>query len=245
MGKRKKKEAICLKLFWLNLLALIAVVAVNALANIVPFNGQTTGEISDKLNVLFTPAGYVFSIWGLIYFLLAVWVLRGFNKGTTILYKDTHVPFLVSCLLNITWIVLWHYEFFASSVAVIIGLLLSLIVLYKKIERQRFEFWDRFPFSVYLGWVSVAVIANISYTLTHYNWNGFGISAVAWTILLIVVAAVLAISFRFSHHDRVYPLVFVWALIGIAVRNWTGEPIVSYMAIAAAIIVLFSSFLKR
>ncbi|WP_050181827.1 hypothetical protein [Domibacillus robiginosus] len=232
-----------MRIFWLNLIGFLVVVAVNSLANALPLNGQTTGDISDKITVLFTPAGYVFSIWGLIYLLLLVWLLRGYKPSH--IDRKVHVPFLLSCIFNATWIFLWHYEFFALSTMVILTLLVSLIIIYTRVERERFSFWDRFPFSIYLGWVSVAVMANISYTLTYYEWNGFGLSAVVWTFILLIAASVLAVTFRFSYRDRVYPLVFVWALAGIAVRNWTAEPFIAYTAVAAALFVFLSALFSR
>lgn len=232
-----------MRIFLVNAIALISVITVNVLANTLPLNGQTTGDISKKLDVLFTPASYVFSIWGFIYFLLTVWVIRSFNKENQ-MYRTTHIPFLMSCLFNIAWILLWHYEYFASSVIVIILLLLSLIVLYTRIEHEAFTLWDRLPFSIYLGWISVAVIANISYTLTYYRWNGFGISDVTWTILLLVMSAALAIIFRFQHDDRFYPLVFMWALIGIAVKNWPHEPFIAATALVFSVFALLVALLK-
>ncbi|TDL30724.1 tryptophan-rich sensory protein [Jeotgalibacillus sp. S-D1] len=230
-----------MKRFIINLLALIAVVVVNALANILPINGQTSGEISDKLNVLFTPAGYVFSIWSFIYLLLFIWVIRGGLKSQRdrSVYRDTSALFVISCLFNITWIFVWHYEIFIASVIVIIGLLISLILIYTTITRNEFTFFDRFPFSVYMGWVSVATIANIAYTLTYYDWNGFGLSSVFWTVLLLIVATLLALTVRYRENDWAYPLVFIWAFIGIAVRNSGEEPVVVYAAyILAAVIAI-------
>lgn len=232
-----------MRIFWFNLAGFALVVIVNSLANALPLNGQTTGDISNKVNVLFTPAGYVFSIWGVIYFLLFIWLLRGYKPSP--IDRKVHIPFVFSCLFNAGWIFLWHYEFFTVSIFVIVALLVSLIVIYTRVERKRFDFWDRFPFSVYLGWVSVAIIANISFTLTYYEWNRFGLSSVVWTLILIGAAAVLAIIFRFAHRDRIYPLVFVWALSGIAVQNWTGEPVIAYAAAAAALLVLLSSLIKK
>lgn len=201
----------------MNVLAFILVVTVNGLANALPLNGQTTGEISNRLNVLFTPAGYVFSIWGLIYILLGIWVIRQFPKSRRDLpiYQETSGLFVLSSLLNSLWIFMWHYEFFGISVLVMIGLLLTLIRLYQTLQKNE----DRLPFSVYLGWISVATIANISYYLTYIGWDGFGISATVWTVLLMIVGTLLAIYFMKSQDDWVYPLVFVWAFIGIGVKN--------------------------
>ena len=155
--------------FILTLIATVLVVLVNALANILPINGQTTGEISNRLDVLFTPAGYVFGIWGVIYFLLLIWTFRQFpsSRRDLPIYQKSTPLYLLSSVLNIAWILLWHYEFFLLTVFVMIGLLLTLIRLYHLIKNEDHSFWNLLPFSVYLGWISVATIANISFYLKY------------------------------------------------------------------------------
>ncbi|WP_377891621.1 TspO/MBR family protein [Alkalihalobacillus sp. R86527] len=230
----------------LNILAYLLVITVNALANIIPLNGQTTGEISNKLNVLFTPAGYVFSIWSLIYLLLGLWILRQFPKARRNLpvYQETSSLFVLSCLLNSLWIFMWHYENFGASVIIMILLLLTLIRLYMKVKASDASFWDLLPFSVYLGWISVATIANISYFLTNIDWNGFGLSASFWTILLMIVASLLASYFLVYENDWVYPLVIVWALIGIGVQNKdTDVQTVVFTAYCLATIITLSTII--
>lgn len=217
--------------FLLNLIAYMIVVTVNGLANSLPLNGQTTGEISNRLNVLFTPAGYVFSIWGLIYLLLGIWVIRQFPKSRRDLpvYQETSGLFVLSSILNSLWIFLWHYEFFGLSVIVMLLLLLTLIRLYTKAKAADASFFDLLPFSVYLGWISVATIANISYYLTYIDWDGFGLSDSVWTFLLLIIATILALTFLKKEQDWIYPLVFVWAFIGIGVKNQNGDvPLVVY-----------------
>ncbi|MBT2642831.1 tryptophan-rich sensory protein [Bacillus sp. ISL-41] len=237
--------------FFLNLLATVLVVLVNALANILPINGQTTGEISNRLDVLFTPAGYVFGIWGLIYFLLFIWTIRQFPASRRNLpgYQKATPLYVLSSVLNIAWILLWHYEFFLLTVFVMIGLLVTLIKLYHLIKNEDHSVWDLLPFSVYLGWISVATIANISYYLKHIEWNGFGLSDVAWTLIMLVVATLLAIYFHHKNEDRIYPLVFVWAFIGIGVKNAASHQAVSITSyVLAGIIlvwVLFGLFRKH
>ncbi|SDB82643.1 TspO and MBR related proteins [Pelagirhabdus alkalitolerans] len=230
--------------FWINLGTLLAVIVVNALANILPINGLQTGEISDLQNVLFTPAGYVFSIWSLIYILLIVWVLRQWpeHRRDLGIYVHTHTLFWLSNILNIAWILLWHYQLFLGSVIVMIALLLTLITLYKIIQKRALSKLDLWPFSVYLGWISVATIANIAYYLTYIGWGGFGISDVVWTILLLIVALLLATWFRYTQNDLVYPLVFIWAIIGIAVRNQAEAPIVAsaaYVVVGVLVVMMF------
>ncbi len=216
-----------MKQFWVNFFALAAVITVNALANIIPINGQTTGEISNRLNVLFTPAGYVFSIWGVIYILLGLWVLKGAFKSQRKreVYKTTSFMFLISCLLNITWILLWHYEFFPVSVAVIVGLLISIIIIYAKIKQTKHSFFDILPFSVYMGWVSVATVANTAYTVNEAGWDGLGI--------------------RYKESDWVYPLVFIWAFIGIGVQNEGGESAVVFTAYVLSVVIFIGLFVFR
>ncbi|WP_417897929.1 tryptophan-rich sensory protein [Bacillus haimaensis] len=232
---------------WLNVIAFLLVVIVNYLSNALPLNGQTTGEISNRLNVLFTPAGYVFSIWGLIYLLLGVWIIRQFPKRRRNLpiYQNTSTLFVLSCLLNSAWVVLWHYEFFVTTVAVMLSLLLTLIALYKKVQVSDPGLFDRLPFSIYLGWISVATIANISYVLVYLEWDGFGLSDVTWTIIMLVVATLLAIWFNMANRDRVYPLVFVWAFIGIGVKNMEAYSNVSYVAYSLAAVIFVMTLLFK
>ena len=232
--------------FLLNLIAYILVITVNGLANALPLNGQTTGEISNRLNVLFTPAGYVFSIWGLIYLLLGIWVIRQFPKDRRYLpiYQETSGLFVLSCILNSLWIFMWHYEFFGLSVIVMLLLLITLIRLYTKLKAVDASFFDLLPFSVYLGWISVATIANISYYLTYIDWDGFGISDAVWTFLLLIIATILALYFLKSEQDWIYPLVFVWAFIGIGVKNQNGDvPLVVYSSYTLAALILIVTLL--
>lgn len=232
--------------FLLNLIAYILVVTVNGLANALPLNGQTTGEISNRLNVLFTPAGYVFSIWGLIYLLLGIWVIRQFPKSRRELpiYQETSGLFVLSSILNSLWIFMWHYEFFGLSVIVMLLLLFTLIRLYINLKVADASFFDLLPFSVYLGWISVATIANISYYLTYIDWDGFGISDTIWTFLLLIIATILALYFLKSEQDWIYPLVFVWAFIGIGVKNQNGDvPLVVYSSYVLAALILIVTLL--
>jgi translocator protein len=233
--------------FGLNFLGLLLVVIVNALANILPLNGQTTGEISNRLNVLFTPAGYVFSIWGLIYLLLFIWVLRQLpkNRRNLPLYQSTSGLFLLTCMLNILWIFLWHYEYFFYTVLVMIAFLITLIFLYKIVKSFHPPKIDVIPISIYLGWVSVALIANISYYLVYIQWNGWGISQVVWAVIMLWVAALLAGIFYMKEKDPYYVLVFIWALIGIGVKNQDSFPSVSYVSYVLSIALLIFLWVNK
>ncbi|WP_374055606.1 TspO/MBR family protein [Rossellomorea sp. FM04394] len=232
----------------LNLLAFALVIVMNTLAVTLPLNNQSTGEISDRLDIMITPAGYVFSIWSLIYLLLGIWIIRQFPKDrrNLPLYQETSGLFILSCLLNSAWIFVWHYNYFLVSVFIMIGLLLTLIALYSRVKRTGPSLLDRAPFSIYLGWISIATIVNITYYLTDIGWDGFGISELVWAYLGLFVATVLAFWFRIGQHDMLYPLVFVWAFIGIGVKNMAEHSTYSYTAYALAFIILiFDLVYKR
>ncbi|WP_368504851.1 TspO/MBR family protein [Alkalihalophilus sp. As8PL] len=233
----------------INALALVAVLIVNFLSNSLPINGQTAGEISDRLGVLFTPAGYVFSIWSLIYLLLIIWVGAQFFPKTknNPVYEQVGYWFVISCILNIAWLLLFHYEFFNLTLIAMVGLLLSLIVIYLRIEKVTGPSLFRTPFSVYLGWVSVATIVNVGIVLTVNEVSTFGIAPEVWTALLLVVGAALAIWFMMYNRDLIYPLVFIWAFIGIAVER-SEYPIIVYTAwamVALIAIVWVVQFIRK
>ncbi|NMH70852.1 tryptophan-rich sensory protein [Bacillus sp. RO3] len=232
----------------LNSLAFALVIVMNTLAVTLPLNNQSTGEISDRLDIMITPAGYVFSIWSLIYVLLAIWIIRQFPKDRRDLplYQETSGLFILSCLLNSSWIFVWHYNFFFISVLIMLGLLLTLIALYRRVKGTGPSLLDSAPFSIYLGWISVATIVNITYYLTDIGWDGFAIPDLVWAYTGLIVASVLAFWFRISQHDLLYPLVFVWALAGIGVKNLAGHPAYSYTAFTIAMILLvFNLVYKR
>lgn len=232
----------------LMVVAYVAMVVTNILSNTLPINGQTTAEISDKQEVLFTPAGYVFSIWGVIYLLLAIWLFIQFkNRDTEKATSNTvSLLFTVSCIFNIIWLLTWHYEYFAISIIVMLLLLVTLIAIYKQYSNSDYRLGGRFPFSFYLGWISVATIANMAYTLQHYDIS-LGIDEVLGTIILLIVAGILAILGRYLSNDPYFSIVFVWAIIGIAARN-TNEQLVTTSYVVAAIIfiaIIAVSFIKK
>jgi hypothetical protein len=229
-----------------NVLAVIATIAINWLANALPLNGQTTGEISDRFQVYFVPAGYVFSIWGLIYLgLIAFAVFQALpGQSNNQRLKDVGYLFALSCLANVVWLFLWHYEQFPLTLIAMLSLLLLLIVIYLRLGIGRLaipavEKWlVHIPFSVYLGWITVATIANVTVLLEYGNWSGWGISDEAWAIIMLAVGVIIASTVSLTRDDTAYMLVIVWAFVGIAVKH-EGTPAVAIAAwVAAALVVL-------
>jgi hypothetical protein len=225
-------------------LATIGVIVVNGLANILPFNGLTTGDISDRFDVYFVPAGYVFSIWGLIYVaLIAYTVYQALpSQRENSRLRRTGALYVLSCVANAAWLFLWHYEQFLWSLIAMGTLLLCLIAIYLLlgIGRSRVsaaEGWlVRVPFSIYLGWITVATIANVTSALDYINWGGWGISPAWWAVIMLVAGAIIASLVSLTRGDIAYVLVIVWAFAGIAVKH-SGTWLVAGTAIAMAILV--------
>ncbi len=220
-----------------NVVAVVAVIVVNGLANALPLNGQTTGEISDRFQVYFVPAGYVFSIWGLIYLgLLAFAVYQALPaQRDNPRLRPIGYLFAGSCLANIAWLFLWHYEQFVLTLVAMFALLLLLITIYLRLENGRVavspaEKWlVHIPFSIYLGWITVATIANVTAVLDYLGWRGWGVSDEAWAVIMLLVAGVLAAAVSLTRGDVAYSLVIIWALAGIAVKH-AGTPLVAVTA---------------
>lgn len=208
----------------------LIMIAANALSVILPLNGVTPGEVSDSYPNLFAPAGYTFSIWGLIYLLLAAHTLYqlGFFRGNEYrskedLLRKTGILFAISSLANTAWIFSWHYRLIPLSVVLIIVMLLCLIAIEAMTHAQnlspREKLLIRLPFSVYFGWITVATIANITVLLVSIGWNGLGLSEATWTILVLAVGAWIGISTLLRWHDIAYGLVLIWAYVGILFKH--------------------------
>lgn len=220
-------------LFWplINLVGFLATVVVNALANALPINNKTTGELSDQYPNLFVPAGLTFSIWGLIYILLAIFVVYNFivafNKNTNNFTPFERIGFLyfIASILNIGWILAWHYELVSISLVFMLLLFGSLLSIYLKLsvgnkdKSNKEKYMVHLPFSIYLGWITIATIANVTALLVNIGWNRFGLSEEFWTILVIVVGVVIATCMLIRRQDIFYCLVIIWALLGIALKR--------------------------
>jgi hypothetical protein len=227
-----------------NLLATVATITINGLANALPINGQTTGEISDRFRVYFVPAGYVFSIWGLIYLALMAFAVYQALPGQRENPRLRRIGYLfaLGCVANSAWIFLWHYELFELTLVAMFGLLLLLIAIYLRlgIGRVRVSAAEKWlvhiPFSIYLGWITVATIANVTSVLYYLNWDGWGIRPEIWAVIMLVVGAGIASAVSISRGDVAYVLVIVWAFAGIAVKH-ADTPMVAITAGLMALIV--------
>lgn len=212
----------------------LLMLTLNALANALPLGGKNTGEISDGYPNLFAPAGVTFSIWGLIYLLLGLYVLYqlgilkgGARDGNKRLLTRIGILFAVSSLANSAWIFAWHYEKMPLSLVFMGVILLCLLFINKDTKKAvlnlREKFFIRLPFSIYFGWITVATIANVTIFLVSIGWEGFGISETFWMVLILFVGAAIGILTMFSQKDMAYGLVFLWAYGGILLKHVSEE----------------------
>ncbi|MBC7348884.1 MAG: tryptophan-rich sensory protein [Candidatus Aminicenantes bacterium] len=217
-------------LAWLNLFGFLGMVTVNYLANALPINNLDTGQLSDKYPNLFVPAGFTFSIWGVIYLLLAVFIFFSLKQALTgreifPAFKRLGSLFFLTCLVNAGWIFAWHYEKLILSLLVMLTLLILLILIYQRLdsrpydEIQRDKFPAKLPFSIYLAWISVATVANVTAVLVGLRWNRFGLSEQFWTVLMLAVVLILTVIFIFKKKDYLYALTIIWALLGILYKR--------------------------
>lgn len=237
---------------WLVPITTLATIAVNALANILPIAGRLTGEISDGFPVLVTPAGYVFAIWGVIYVGIvgyAVWQSLPAQAANP-RAQAVALPVVVGNLANLVWILLWHYLWIPASLVAMLVLLASLIVTYLRLRASGRRgaarpalgerVWARGTFSVYLGWITVATVANVTIVLYDVGWGGGVLPAQVWAAVVLVVATALGVRMLVRHADLAYAAVLVWAFVGIVVMQW-GATVVVGTAIVGVLALLYAA----
>jgi len=241
----------------LNLAAFAAVIIVNTMAATLPLNGLGTGELSDLYPNLFVPAGLTFSIWGIIYLLLGGFsvygVIASFNRNMDTSFLSIIGPwFILSSAANVSWIFAWHWKKLGLSLIIMLILLFTLIIIYQKTssaaagERTGAFFLTRLPFSIYLGWITVATIANATALLVNVKWGGFGLSDSVWTIIMITAAVLITCLVIFSKGDWAYSLVVLWAFLGIILkRSSAGDASGVLIAAIAGMIIITVFFAVR
>ncbi len=239
-----------------NGIAVVATIVINYLSNTGIFNGYTVRNVSDKYHNYFSPAGYAFSIWGLIYLGLLGFV---FDAGSSLFKKNQDVDdldndmvlkigwwFVMSCVGNSFWIIAWLYGYIGISVILMFLILFSLLIIIIKtrmeldfhpVKKYLFVFW---PFAIYAGWISVAFIADMAAWLTKIRWNGWGVSQIHWTIIMIIIAGFINVLIVWKRNLREYALVGIWALVAIAISNQGKAQSIVYACYVVSAIILIS-----
>jgi len=230
-----------------NSIGVVATIIVNALAIILPLNGKTTSELSDAIPNLFVPAGITFSIWSVIYLFLIVFMIYQIleltkkEKGDMMPIYKIGPWFMIACLANIVWIFLWQYEYVYFSLLAMLLLFASLLVMYLKLNiglasvPRKEKLVVHVTISIYLGWITVATIANVTAVLVKVNVGGLFFSQDVWAIVAIAVAEVITILMVLRRKDAAYSLVIIWALLGIIIKRQSSEPVYTNIVVAAGI----------
>jgi len=235
------------------ILSILITLVVNGLANALPINGQNTGEISDRFQVYFVPAGYVFSIWGLIYLGLIAYAIYQALPSQRENHRLRAIgwPVVLTGIANSVWIFFWHYELFLLSIIAMLTLLISLIVIYIRLGigrmiTSRSETWFvQVPFSIYLGWITVATVANATSLLDYLKWDRFGLAPELWMGIILVVVVLIDVIMNFSRYDVAFTLVILWALAGIGIKHAAvvAVAVPTWVAFAVAALTLGAALL--
>jgi translocator protein len=242
---------------WLVPVTTLATITVNGLANALPIAGRSTGEISDSFPVVITPAGYVFAIWGVIYLGLAgyaVWQSLPAQAANPRV-RSIAAPVAIGNLANLTWILLWHYLWIGTSLIAMLVLLGTLVIVYLRLRpapeahmsrppvSRGERLWARGTFSVYLGWITVATVANVSVALYDAGWGGGFLPAQAWGVVTLAVATALGARLLLRYRDLGYAAVLVWAFVGIVVAQ-SSAVFVAGTAVVGVLVLLYLAALR-
>jgi len=208
---------------------------INYLANSLPINGMTTGAVSNAHPNLFAPAGLTFSIWGVIYLVLAVICVLFFKASNREIVLQISRLFIISSALNCLWIFAWHHQRFGLSVVLMLLLLASLIIINIRLAPHPTSI-IKAGFGIYLGWICIATIANITVLLVSLNWGGFGISQEIWTTVMITIGLAISIAAVYKFDNPFIAASVIWAFVGIAIKQHGNSNLVFIVAIVAAVV---------
>lgn len=233
---------------YLNLILFAGMIVMNYLANALPLNGKTTGQLSDSWPNLFVPAGITFSIWGVIYILLLIFCVIQFTTSYQVAIGRIGWLFGLSCLFNGLWIVAWHYERLPLSLILMAGLLVCLIWINIFI-RDLPDGFIKAGFGVYLGWICIAAIANVTALLVTQGWQGLAVSEQSWTMIMIVIGAVIVSLTIWRVSNPYIGLAVVWAFAGIMIKRQDDYRAIfltaALAAVVVAVVVVLSFFRRR
>lgn len=229
-----------------NAVAYALMIVINALAGSTTLiGGKVTADVSNANPTLVTPAGFTFAIWGLIYLLLGIFVVYQLAVRPRLRTTQGRIGwlFVLSSILNILWLFVWQYELLAASATIMLLLLGSLVAIYLRlgVGKERVRSAERLaihlPFSVYLGWIAVATVANISAALVSIGWDGLGIDPEIWAIVVLLLVLIITVVMAFDRRDVAFGAVILWALAGIAANQSDDLTIVAATLICAVSVV--------
>jgi len=221
---------------YINLFLFTGMIIMNYLANALPLNNKTTGQLSDLYPNLFVPAGITFSIWGVIYLLLAIYCIIQFNAHSKAIAVSIGWLFALSCVMNGLWIVAWHFEKLSLSLLIMIVLLVSLIFINMMIRELPFGI-IKVVFGIYLGWICIATIANVTALLVSIHWDGFGLREDIWAITMIAAGTLIVTLTLIKFNNPFIGLAVIWAFTGIIIKRHEDYRMIALVALIGLLIV--------
>lgn len=232
---------------YINLVLFAVMILMNYLANALPLNNKTTGEISDMYPNLFVPAGVTFSIWGVIYLLLLGYCIVQFTGSNQITIYSISRLFAATCIFNSLWIFAWHYQLLPLSLIIMLCLLITLIAINLRITDLK-PGLIKASFGVYLGWICIATIANVTTLLVAYGWSGFGVPEETWTIIMISAGTFIVALSVLNMKNPFIGLAVIWAFSGIIIKrqdDYRSIVITAIIAILVISVITVISFFRR
>jgi len=234
----------------------VVMVVMNALANILPINNITTGAVSDSYFNLFAPVGLTFAIWGVIYLamlglILAMWFVKPEAQELPAWFQMQGL-LIFGNVVNSVWILTWHYGVIWLSVLLMVALLISLIILHNmvlKMPLNRFYVMMRQVIDIYFGWITIAMIANVTTWLVAIDWQRWGISQDLWMVIMVIIGSVIASIVIIKDRSFSYGLVITWALFGIITKHLSPQyfaqsyPSVVLVTLIALVVIMMETLI--
>lgn len=248
-----------------NALAFAVMIAANCLSIFLPLNGKTQAQLSEQYPNLFTPAGFIFSIWSVIYTLLFGFIIYQFYVLFIAHHRDKKSILSISplfigvCLCNAGWLFAWHYELTTLSIFIMIVHLWLLVLIHDRLSLAIGwwplppKIWMDIPFSIYLGWICVATIANITAWLVSKNIRLSFFAPQVWTIIMVMIALLLGMFYVFTRNNKFVALTIAWAFYGIINKRSASDTNGTHTIVLATglalgillLIILLNSFRRR
>lgn len=244
-----KQQASSIVLRWITLAAIFGNVAFNFLSQRGAGTGENIQQVTYRYDSLFTPAGYAFAIWGVIYLSFIVYGIYQLlpSQRSENVYDRVALPLILVNVLSSVWIVIFRNEMIGLSVFIILSTLIIGLVMYTRMRaavlKDGYTTWLSVPFSLFAGWISVASIANISIWLTSLGWNGGGWGEIVWAKIMVIAACVIGVFVAYRFRDLIYPLVVAWACVAIFVARNPEYHNIAMSAMASAITLVIAIIL--
>ncbi|SOB99968.1 hypothetical protein SAMN05880501_102300 [Ureibacillus xyleni] len=212
------------------------------------FNGKSTIDIFNRLPILFAPANYVYFLWFIVFIILFLWANKYWSLRTTekSLTNRQTILFLCVIICQISSLFSWHHERFLQSLILSVIQLIIMFALYLTYPLKKEMLNLRIPITLYFSWSTYLFILKFCYILVYNGWEGFGLSNALWAVIVMTVGAAIALHLRYHYYDIIFPIVFIWCYVGIAIENGFDELLVSTAALfLSGVMVVGIFFMKK